>query len=144
MATGNNEKYVRMWFELSRRGLGFTHSRETAAKSALRWFPYNKGGDFRLWYGNNLHVVNWYKFGYELQNTLHSSGNRIWAHNFNLDFIFKPAITWTFVSSSKFGVRKSPEGFLFDVGGSSAFPAIDYLIYSVSWEQDSFHATEIP
>ena len=122
MATGNNARYLRMWFEVDLSNIGFNYdSREQARRSAKKWFPYNKGGDFRKWYGNNEYVVNWENDGYVLRNTLHPSGNRIWAHNFNLEYIFRQSITWTFVSSSKFGVRKSPKGFLFDVGGSSAF-----------------------
>jgi len=124
MATGNNTKYLRLWYEIPLTQIGFDiGSREMAKRSGKRWFPYNKGGDFRRWYGNNEYVVDWWNDGHKLQTTLHPSGKRIWAHNFNLDYIFKPSITWTFVSSSAFGVRQSPSGFLFDVGGSSAFPS---------------------
>jgi len=122
MATGNNSKYVRAWHEVSYKNIGFGHDRQSARNSRLKWFPYNKGGEFRKWYGNNEYVVNWENDGYLLQNTLHPSGNRIWAHNFNLEYIFNPSITWTFISSSCFGVRYSPKGFIFDVAGSSAFP----------------------
>ncbi|MHB1563769.1 MAG: BREX-1 system adenine-specific DNA-methyltransferase PglX [Leptospirillum sp.] len=124
MATGDNNTYVRLWHEVPIQTIGFGFTRKEAGESGLRWFPYNKGGDFRRWYGNNDCLVNWENDGHRLQTTLHPSGNRIWAHNFNLDFIFRPALTWTFVSSSCFGVRFSPQGFLFDVGGSSAFPEI--------------------
>jgi type II restriction/modification system DNA methylase subunit YeeA len=128
MATGNNDLYVRNWQEVSFKKIGLNcNSREDAKVSRKKWFPYNKGGDFRRWYGNNDYVVNWENDGYLLQNTLHPSGKRIWAHNFNLDYIFKPSVTWTFVSSSCFAVRQSPSGFLFDVGGSSAFPSANYL-----------------
>jgi type II restriction/modification system DNA methylase subunit YeeA len=122
MATGNNDMYVRNWFEVLNNKIGLGLTRDLAKQSNLKWFPYNKGGDYRKWFGNNEYIVNWENDGYELQNTLHPSGSRIWAHNFNLNYIFKPAITWTFVSSSCFGVRQSPQGFLFDVAGSSAFP----------------------
>ncbi|MCP5275803.1 MAG: BREX-1 system adenine-specific DNA-methyltransferase PglX, partial [Burkholderiales bacterium] len=124
MATGDNNTYVRLWHEVPIQTIGFGLTRKEAGESGLKWFPYNKGGDFRRWYGNNDCLVNWENDGHRLQTTLHPSGNRIWAHNFNLDFIFRPALTWTFVSSSCFGVRFSPQGFLFDVGGSSAFPEI--------------------
>jgi len=128
MATGNNDYYLRNWAEVSFGKIGFLlTSREEAKSSLKKWFPYNKGGDFRRWYGNNDFIVNWEDDGHLLQTTLHPSGKRIWAHNFNLDYIFKSAITWTFVSSSKFGVRLSPDGFIFDVGGSSAFTENVYL-----------------
>ena len=129
MATGNNDDYLRLWYEVCYQDIGIGHSRQTAKDSKKKWFPYNKGGDFRRWYGNNDYTVNWYNDGYELQNRLHPSGKRVWAHNFNLDYIFKSSVTWTFVSSSNFGVRYSSIGFLFDVGGSSAFPSEENIMY---------------
>lgn len=123
MATGNNDVYLRLWHELSYSKIGFNlESREAAKASLKKWFPYNKGGAFRRWFGNCEYVVNWENDGYLLQNTLHPSGERIWAHNFNLDYIFKESITWTATSSSYFAVRKSDAGFLFDNKGSSCFP----------------------
>lgn len=115
LVTGNTEKYIRKWWEvdLSNIGVGFTN-REDAKSSNLTWFPYNKGGDYRNWYGNFEHVVNWRNDGYELQNTLHPNGNRIWAHNFILDSIFKEAFVWSKITSAKPCFRYSPSGYLFD------------------------------
>ncbi|MEK0163570.1 BREX-1 system adenine-specific DNA-methyltransferase PglX [Phaeobacter sp. A36a-5a] len=122
MATGNNDVYLRTWQEVSlnRSGYGFTN-RDSARSSGKKWFPYNKGGPFRRWYGNNFFLVNWEDDGKALQTTLHPDGKRIWAHNFNLDYIFKSCLTFTATSSSFFGVRYSPNGFLFDNKGSSYF-----------------------
>src|SRR5690606_33282508 len=60
MRTGNNEKYIRTWSEVSfcKAGFGFASAQE-AQESHLKWFPYNKGGEFRRWYGNNEYLVNW-------------------------------------------------------------------------------------
>lgn len=122
MATGNNDIYLRQWYEVSTTRIGYGHtSRESAKQSGKKWFPYNKGGTYRRWYGNNEFVVNWENDGEKLQNTLHPSGARIWAHNFNLDYIFKPSLTYTSTSSSYFGIRFSDPGFLFDNKGSSYF-----------------------
>ena len=74
----------------------------------------DKGGDYRNWYGNLEHVVNWENDGYALQHTLHPDGKRIWAHNFVLDSIFKEAIVWSKITSSKPCFRYSPSGMLFD------------------------------
>ena len=127
MATGNNDRFLRLWYEVSFLRIGFgKKSREEAKVSERRWFPYNKGGECRKWYGNNEFLVNWENDGYLLQSLKHPSG-RIWAHNFNLDYIFKPSITWSFITSSYFSIRKSEQGFLFDVGGSSAFPSEAYI-----------------
>jgi len=123
MATGNNYIYLRLWFEVNLKKVGLNlKSREEAKETQKKWFPYNKGGAFRKWYGNFDYLVNWENDGSLLLNTLDPSGKRIWAHNFNLDYIFKPSVTWTFISSSNFAARLTPNGFLFDVSGSSAFP----------------------
>ena len=122
LATGNNEKYVRLWFEASKASIGINcESRSQAKESCRRWFPYNKGGDFRKWSGNNLFIVDWLNDGSELQSTLHPSGFRIWAHNFNLEFIFRPFVTWSDVTSKGLTLRVFPCGYLFDATGLSAF-----------------------
>lgn len=123
MATGNNDIYLRLWFEVNTSKCGYdVPDRATAKCSGKKWFPYNKGGSFRRWFGNNEYLVNWENDGHLLQTTMHPSGERTWAHNFNLEYIFRPGVTWTATSSSYFAVRKSAVGFLFDVKGSMAFP----------------------
>lgn len=127
MATGNNDKHLRLWFEVNSSKCGYdVPDRATAKFSGKKWFPYNKGGSFRRWFGNNEYLVNWENDGYLLQTTMHPSGDRTWAHNFNLEYIFRPGVTWTATSSSYFAVRKSAVGFLFDVKGSTAFPKVGF------------------
>lgn len=120
MITGNNAVFTKLWYEVSFAKVGLNYfSRESAKKSRKRWFPYNKGGGFKKWYGNNEFVVNWENDGYNLQNTKDEKGN-IPAHAFNFDYIFKKAITWSSITSSKFSARNCEGGFLFDAGGSFA------------------------
>lgn len=115
MATGSNERYVRQWYEVDFGRIGLEiGSRQEAMESGRKWFPYAKGGEFRKWYGNNREVVNWENDGHALQTTKHPSGKRIWAHNFNLDNIFKPSLSWTFVTSAQNSFRYHGPGFLFD------------------------------
>lgn len=115
LATGRNDYYVRQWSEVSAQNVCLlAASREEAASSGCSWFPYAKGGDFRRWYGNHSSLVNWNKDGSELQTTLHPDGTRIWAHNFNLDQIFKENLSWTFVTSGPASFRLQKRGFLFD------------------------------
>lgn len=122
MVTGSNENYVRSWYEINTSTFGSTgYSRESAKKSGLKWFPYNKGGGFRKWYGNKLDVVNWQNDGALLQSAKHPTENRVWATNFNLDYIFKPNVNWGAVTSSDFSARYSCGSELFDAGGSAAF-----------------------
>lgn len=121
LITGDNQRYIRNWNEVSSLNIGFGLSREEASCSKKRWFPQSKGGDFRRWYGNNETVVDWSDDGNELQTRIHSSGDRVLAHNFNLDKIFQPAITWTKISSGDFAARMQPKGFLFNDASANAF-----------------------
>ncbi|MDX8126777.1 BREX-1 system adenine-specific DNA-methyltransferase PglX [Methylomonas sp. OY6] len=115
LVTGSTDLYIRKWHELPFFNIGFgCNSRDESKTSKKRWFPYNKGGDFRNWYGNLDHVVDWENDGYKLQTTLHPSGKRIWAHNFVLDSIFNEALVWSKITSGKPCFRYSPEGFLYD------------------------------
>jgi hypothetical protein len=117
IATAENSRFLRAWHEVSDQKFGKNFdSRPAAQKSGKKWFPYNKGGEFRRWYGNNEIVVNWENDGQELWSNRPKSVIR------NPDFYFRDALTWTFVSSAHFGVRLSNCGALFDVGGSSCFP----------------------
>lgn len=124
MVTARNEDYVRYWFEVSiaKCGLDKYLDRETALNSGLKWFSYLKGGGYRKWYGNKLDVVNWENDGELLQSRKHPKENRVWATNFNLEYIFNPNVNWGAISSFGFSARFSSGGELFDAGGSACFP----------------------
>ena len=122
MATGLNAFFVRGWHEVSIKEIGFNKSRLEAQKSLLRWFPYANGGEYRKWYGNFDDVVNWENDGHRLQTEEHESG-RIRAVNLNLDFIFKPGLSWTSITSGAFSIRKLPKGFLFRDGVQNTIEA---------------------
>jgi type II restriction/modification system DNA methylase subunit YeeA len=118
MATANNDLFLRRWFEVDFENVGLGKSdRNSAIACKRKWFPYNKGGSYRKWYGNNEFVVNWENDGEAIASFRHV------AKLSNVDYFFRQSITWTASSSSFFGVRHSDEGFLFDVKGSSCFPA---------------------
>jgi len=121
MITGNNSLFVRLWHEVSvkRIGLCFT-SREQAKISELKWFPYQKGGEFRKWYGNHEYVVDWENDGFKLKNTKDIYG-KVPAHAFNEEYIFQPNVNWSAITISFFSARITPCGSLFDAGGSAAF-----------------------
>lgn len=120
MITGNNEMFVRMWFEVSHDNSKFDcRSREEAIESGCRWFPYSKGGEFRKWYGNNDCVVNWENDGFTMRNHKDEKGN-IPAHAFNLDYIFRDNVCWNSLSSNRFSARHTEYGYLYDAGGSFA------------------------
>ena len=99
LATANDRRFLRFWYEVgfSRTGLGLA-DRDAALASGCKWFPFNKGGSFRRWYGNIQHVVNWYGDGREIRTTVGENG-KVRARPQNMDFYFKPAVTWSNVSS---------------------------------------------
>ncbi|MGH8060233.1 MAG: BREX-1 system adenine-specific DNA-methyltransferase PglX, partial [Candidatus Entotheonellia bacterium] len=123
MATSDNGRFLRRWHEVGIDKVGVGYQDRAAAKaSRLKWFPYNKGGECRRWFGNNEYLVNWENDGSEVlayAAELYGSPTRTIK---NISQYFRPALTWTDISSSFFGVRCSDPGFLFDVSGSSAFP----------------------
>lgn len=115
MTTGNNELFLRCWWEVSHHTIGFGYRNANDAKrSGRKWFPYNKGGTFRKWYGNNELIVNWWNDGAEI--IAHGR-----AYPRSRSYYFRPAITWTATSSSPFAARHSDAGFVFDAKGSSCF-----------------------
>ncbi len=126
MTTGDNALFVRNWFEVAKNKCEFNiQSTEEGIESSKKWFPYNKGGDFRKWFGNNRHVLNWEDNGRDVIKY----GK---AFPRARQFYFRKSITWTFISSSKFGVRSSDPGFVFDMSGCSAFPENQLLINRVT------------
>jgi len=128
MRTGDNDRFLRRWYEVSFNTVKlFSRNSEEAKNSGMTWFPYQKGGGFRRWYGNLEYVVNWHDDGYEIKrSTLENYPQLSWDNLgwkiSNERYYFKKAITWTATSSSYFGVRFSDEGFLFDVKGSFCTP----------------------
>lgn len=129
LQTGDNNRFVRLWYEVDNSKIGFNcKNKEIALESNKKWFPYNKGGKFRKWYGNNQYLVNWENDGYEIKNNFDSNG-KLRSRPQNREYYFKEGITWTFVSSSNFGARYTDKGFLFDVGGSSLFPDKKNIYY---------------
>ena len=123
MATGKNDLYVRLWQEVSHELCELSaDSRESSKASGKKWFPYAKGGPFRRWAGNREHLVNWENDGHLLQTTKHPSGDRIWAHNFNLGSIFKPSVCWTQVTDAGSSFRYYPKGYLFDAAAGMGQP----------------------
>ena len=123
--TGNNDRFLRQWFEVAFKGIYFTcDSVESAKELPNKWFPYNKGGSYRKWYGNQLFVLNWENDGFELKEfATERNAGRHWSRYIqNLDCMFKECITWSDITTNSFAARYSPEGFLFDVKGSSGIP----------------------
>lgn len=132
LSTSDNARFLRLWYETDINNIGFNFkSREEAMKSGLKWFPYNKGGEYRKWYGNNNYVINWQNDGEELRewadylNTHGTSMGRLVSQ----EFYFRKGITWSGVGATRFGVRCYQQGMLFDVGANGLFVDDDNLYY---------------
>ena len=122
MATANNDRFIRLWFEVNRNKFGINiSSRKEAVESRKKWFPFAKGGEQRKWYGNNDTVVNWENDGFEIQNFKDEKTGRIRSHNYNLDYIFNSALTWTVIGTEKTSFRFCPVGFLYSNSGYGLF-----------------------
>ncbi|MEG1141747.1 MAG: BREX-1 system adenine-specific DNA-methyltransferase PglX, partial [Clostridia bacterium] len=110
--TGDNKKYLRIWFEVERKKIGYFKNKNTILD--YEWAPYNKGGGYRKWYGNNDVIVNWKNNGEELKKST--------ANLRSKNLYFKTSITWSAITSSKSSFRYSNYGAIFDSAGSSMFP----------------------
>ena len=111
--TGDNNRFVRLWPEVDYK--------RTSIYGGAKWFPYNKGGEYRRWYGNNDNVVNWENDGLEIKSFRDENG-KLRSRPQNLIFMMREGLTYTDISSSYFGIRWSDSGFVFDATGSMIFP----------------------
>lgn len=115
VATADNDRFLRRWSEVEINKTKFdVKTHEEAYNSVMKWFPYNKGGEFRKWYGNNEFVVNWEHDGKELKEFPKSVLR-------NPDYYFRECFSWSLISSSVAGFRYKPIGHIFDVAGMSCF-----------------------
>lgn len=111
MTTGDNNKYLKLWYEVNYSRVAINYSNINQINLSDKcWIPYNKGGEYRKWYGNNDYIVNWSKS--KEFNRAKTTLNHLYL---------KEGITWSFLTSYKFSARYFPNGFLWDVAGSPCF-----------------------
>lgn len=121
MKTGDNNRFLRLWWEPSRLKEKMDSANDAdAIESGMKWFPYNKGGEYRKWFGNNDWVVNFENDGSELLGDAASDGRHI--QNLDKSLRFKPSLTWSLISSGSIAFRFRPSGSLYDMAGMSMFP----------------------
>ncbi|NLZ36695.1 MAG: BREX-1 system adenine-specific DNA-methyltransferase PglX [Clostridiales bacterium] len=129
LATGCNDIFIRLWYEVDiLKTLLSAPSYEAAISADFKWRPYNKGGNFRKWYGNNDFIVNWENDGYEIRNFVDRSG-KLRSRPQNINTYFKESITWSKISSGSIAFRYKPTGHIYDVAGTSIFTNYDTLLY---------------
>ena len=122
--TADKDRFLRFWHEIN-------YERSSIFDSNIdKWFPCNKGGAFRKWYGNNEYVVNWENDGYEICNFKDENG-KMKSRPQNLPYMLKEGLTYTNISSSTFGVRYSPPGFIYDAAGSLIYVENKKMYYAL-------------
>lgn len=130
MRTGDNTRFLRLWHEVSIDKFCYNaDSAESAQSSGAKWFPYNKGGEFRKWYGNTESVVNWENDGYEIKEntrrTYPQLGDNLGWKITSEDKYFTRGIAWSRISSTNFGVRICESNLIFDTNAPMFFPGKD-------------------
>jgi hypothetical protein len=119
--TGDNDRFLRQWFEVSahKLGLGF-NSTDSFHACGKKFAPYNKGGEYRRWFGNNDYVVDFDQVSYSV---LAQMGNKLPSRQ----LYFQESFTWTALSTGNFGARWNGEGYTFSAKGACAFPESEQL-----------------
>ncbi|WP_419556928.1 BREX-1 system adenine-specific DNA-methyltransferase PglX [Phascolarctobacterium succinatutens] len=127
MTTTNNERFLRFWFEVEIRRIGFGYkSIDDTVDRLYKWFPFCKGGDFRRWAGNECYVVNWFNNGEEIRKAAQgASGGRL----VNIDCALQKSIVWTKISSSIICLRYKNTGLFFSDAAPGLFSDDEKLMY---------------
>lgn len=135
MATSNNDRFLRLWTEVDYNKIGFNVvSSENAIESKRKWFPYNKGGQFRKWYGNQYYVINYEKDGKEVKEFASSKYKSYTRTIKSISMYFRECISWSKISSGDSSFRYYPSGFIFDVAGCSIFyKNNDFIKYDIGF-----------
>ena len=119
LSTGNNSLFLRLWYEVSSNNSIYETDKIVAEK---KWYPLNKGGIYRKWYGNNEYVIDWLNNGDAIKNF---SGSVVR----NANYYLRESLTWTMLSASCFGIRYSKQGKIFEGAGPSLFVEHNYINY---------------
>jgi len=121
-STSNNIRFLRHWHEITFYKLGLEQTSTVDAEASFfKWFPYNKGGDYKKWIGTEDYVINYFNDGQELKR-FQSNLNQGWTARLkSREYYFKPSLSWSKIAYD-FSCRFYPHGFIFDVAGCSYFP----------------------
>lgn len=130
MATSDNNRFLRLWFEVQLINICFNAiDLETAKYSQKKWFPYNKGGSYRKWYGNSEYVVNWENDGAEMKAFTATLTQGMNVRLKSREYYFKECYSWSKISGGEISFRYYPAGFAFDVAGCCVFEYGQNLFY---------------
>lgn len=139
MKTGDNEKFLRLWWEVNLSKANFTAENvNDAYESGATYFPYNKGGEYRKWYGNNDYLINWYKNGETVMGKAKLDGRH--TQDYNQELKFMPLATWSLITVKP--AFRYKQNALSDIAGMSFYTSQDKLLYYLGF-CNSVIATEM-
>ena len=119
LQTSDNDRFLRFWWEVSRSNTNFfALDVKSSEASKAKWFPHNKGGSFRKWWGNQDYVVNWEHGGREIRDFEKSVVG-------NVSSFFRKCVSWSDLTSSTNAFRLYPDGFIFDNCGPAVFSNVE-------------------
>jgi type II restriction/modification system DNA methylase subunit YeeA len=132
LKTGDNNRFVRMWFEVNSINISFNcESRSKSKKISKKWYPYANGGEFRKWYGNFEDIVNWQNDGFEIRNFF-DDNNKLRSRLQNMNYYFKRGLTWSALTSKNLSVRFVPDGIIYGGAGYGIFNSSLSIYYLLS------------
>ena len=126
LSTGHNDRFLRYWQEVSFVRISFE------GLSQHKWYPINKGGEFRRWYGNHQYIINWENDGFEIRN-FKEKGGRLKSRPQNLQWNFRPTISWSLITTGAISLRFYPEYFMQNAAGICCYPSEDKLAYMLAF-----------
>ena len=125
ITTANTNLFLKEWWEVNNNNIGFNCNRRSAIASHKKWFPYNKGGEYRKWYGNREYLINWFNDGQDIKKYKLLQKEKDPKYNTaiaGIESMFKEQISWSLIGIGKFNVRYYDSSFLFDVSGCVVLP----------------------
>lgn len=135
LQTSDNDRFLRYWFECSLGDMSVAcNSAESSLSLDAKWYPHNKGGSFRKWYGNRDHVIEYAKNGRSLSAA--PGASRI-----KDSIAFLSCITYSRITSGQIAFRMQPSGSLFDSAAVAMFPPVCDMKYLLGLLNSSVVAT---
>ena len=117
--TGDNNLFLRLWWEVNYSNIRFSAESVEDSFNDEKWFPYNKGGEFRKWYGNDYSIIDWKNDGENIKRNSAITGHHY--QQYADQFKFKTLVTWSRISTGKPAFRIKNNGYLSDMAGFSLY-----------------------
>lgn len=120
--TGNNDRYMRMWWEIEKHRINFiATSDEDARMSAFKWFPCTKGGSYRKWYGNKEYIMDWENRGKRVLTDAKKENRH--SQDYYNELKFKEGISWSVLTCGNPSFRYESNNLIEHVG-MAVFPHV--------------------